>query len=429
MVLRRGRRPAGDGGAVAVVVVAFASVVFVFAAIIVDLGYARVVRRDAQNAADAAALAAANVLYSGTTPDFAAAVAAAETYAGRNFGTTDAAWTSCATSEPLTHQPAGHPCISFDSATAPANVRVVLPTRHVWSFFGGAVGYQGMDVTALAQAQVEHDPDPACAFCVLGVRQHELHNGNISVTGGDVWVNGSLQVGPNGAVGASGGTVHVDESVDYPNRLTDPKVLQDDTVQDPLSGLPVPPSDLGLLSAVPKLDPCTQGPGFYGGLVLAGGARCVLTPGLYVFTEPVVISGNADLVAEGVTLYFACGVLGVPSPCVSDPAPGFLDAAGTGTFTVTAPSSGPRKGLAVVYDRGNTATLSLRGNVLAGSGTRGTVYAPDATLDIRGSTCPVARSMIVVAGVRLAGNTSCITTTYTEADNVTILPESAGLVR
>ncbi len=55
------------------------------------------VRRHAQNAADAAALAAGNALYlSGTpTPDVAGAVAAAKGYAARNFGVTDADWATC----------------------------------------------------------------------------------------------------------------------------------------------------------------------------------------------------------------------------------------------------------------------------------------------------------------------------------------------
>ena len=160
----------GDRGAVAILVATFAIVMFGVGALIVDLGMARVTRRDAQNAADSAALAAANALYpSGTTPDFTGAVAAAKTFASANYGTTDGDWTGCTTTQNLTYTPAGvSPCISFDSATAPVNVRVIVPSRHVGTFFGGAVGYHGMDVSALAQARLNRDSRPTCVFCVLG---------------------------------------------------------------------------------------------------------------------------------------------------------------------------------------------------------------------------------------------------------------------
>lgn len=432
MVLTRRLTGADDRGAVAILVAVFSIVVFVFAALIVDLGFARSVRRDAQNAADASALAAANVLYpGGPTPDFAAAISSAKTYASANFGTTEGDWSACSTTEALAYQPAGTSCISFDSATAPRNVRVVLPPRAVGSFFGGVVGYGGADVGAVAQAQVTRDSRPICAFCVLGPTTHTVQNGHITMTDGDIWVNGSLDLGPQGGVTANNGTVHVDESVDRPNQVSDPKVIGDVTVEDPLSGMPVPPSDIGTLPVTPKLDPCTGGPGFYGAVSLTGNRECRLTAGLYVFTEPLAISGRADLLAnpaDGVTLYFACGVAGVRTSCASDPSPGRLDAGGTGRFVVTAPTAGPRKGLAIVYDRGNTSLLSMRGDVSGGSVT-GTVYAPDATLDMRGNGCGTTfRSLVVVKDLNFAGNPSCFTSTYGLADNVDVPPGNAGLV-
>src|SRR5205085_7867274 len=60
VLMRRRADGPGDRGAVAILVAVFAIVMFAVGALVVDLGVARVTRRDAQNAADSAALAAAN---------------------------------------------------------------------------------------------------------------------------------------------------------------------------------------------------------------------------------------------------------------------------------------------------------------------------------------------------------------------------------
>ena len=90
-----------DRGAVALLTGLLAVVLFGMAAFVVDLGVARDNRRQAQNTADAAALAAANALYATRAPnlnqpgDFAAAVDAAKSYAAKNYGTTASEWAGC----------------------------------------------------------------------------------------------------------------------------------------------------------------------------------------------------------------------------------------------------------------------------------------------------------------------------------------------
>src|SRR5215213_11026244 len=90
-----------ERGAVAVLTAVLAIVLFGIAALVVDLGVARDSRRQAQNTADAAALAAANALYATRAPnlnqpgDFDAAVEAAKSYAAENYGTTEAEWAAC----------------------------------------------------------------------------------------------------------------------------------------------------------------------------------------------------------------------------------------------------------------------------------------------------------------------------------------------
>ena len=66
-----------DEGAIAIVVAIFSLVAFGFAAVVVDLGYARTVKLRAQDAADSAALGGAAALFAGGgSPDFTAAAAA-----------------------------------------------------------------------------------------------------------------------------------------------------------------------------------------------------------------------------------------------------------------------------------------------------------------------------------------------------------------
>src|SRR6476659_1518572 len=87
-------RTSRETGAAAVITVILMSVVLVgLASIVAELGLARDTRRQAQNAADAAALAAGNSLI--TTGTISAAVAAAKNLAARNFGTSASAWSSC----------------------------------------------------------------------------------------------------------------------------------------------------------------------------------------------------------------------------------------------------------------------------------------------------------------------------------------------
>ena len=89
-----------------------------------------------------------------------------------NFGTTDADWASCSATPPTpkwTQGGSGTDCILFNNnANNPTKLQVVLPSKHVDSFFGGLVGYGGMDISARAQATIREDDVPGCALCVQG---------------------------------------------------------------------------------------------------------------------------------------------------------------------------------------------------------------------------------------------------------------------
>ena len=422
MVLSRLRPgPDGENGAVAIIVALFAIVMFGLASLVVDLGIARDTRRQAQNAADAAALAAAGALYTtGPTANFTAASAAARSYAAANFGTTSADWTTCSNDSPLAYAPVTS-CISFDSATAPTRVRVVVPGKFSPSAFGSIFGYSGMTVDALADAKLDNGSIPVCSFCVLGAGAHDLQNGNLVVQDGSLWINGSLGIGSNGQVSA--GTTYVGGTANPTSKVTGTLVQNSTAVTDPLSTMALP-STSGLLL---RSDPCSQGPGRYGPVTMSSGGTCTLSPGLYVFTDTLSIGGSKTFVADGVTLYFTCGSGGTQGTCSSDLTPGNLDQGGSGAFTLTAPASGATKGLAIVYERDNPAQLYLHGS---GNFTlSGTVYAPAATFVARGGSCITPQqTMVVVSDVQFSGNGSCFSSRYVPALNIDLPPSTPGLV-
>ena len=174
-----------ERGAVAVMVALVSTFLLVLAAMVVDLGLARDTDRQSQNAADASALAAGNVLYTTGGPCLAIpcipqAVAAAKSYAQTNFGVATSAWNSCTDPAPLAYVPlleAGS-CISFDSARATAQVRVVVPTRTVDTGLGVLAGVSSIDIRTAARATLDPGQLISCGLCVLGTGVHSIGNGD-----------------------------------------------------------------------------------------------------------------------------------------------------------------------------------------------------------------------------------------------------------
>ena len=404
MVLRRlqfklvGRRD--ERGAVAVMVALLMLVLVTCAALVVDLGMARDNRRQSQNASDAAALAAANVLFM-TGTDRVAAATAAKQYALANYNVQASDWSTCVDSTPLAVTAAGTSCISFD--TANTRVRVVTPIRKVGTIFGGVVGRSSIAVGSTAEARLGQSV--SCSLCFLG--PVDAGNADFSVFGGSIAVNGNVTAGPNsnwtalanGVVGTVNGGNFTPPAAPIP------------AFGDPLATtLTLPLSTTGLTT---RTDPCKTtalggGPGFYGSFSLPNSA-CVLQPGLYVISGTWDMKNNTLLTGVGVTLW-------VRSPS------GYLDFK-NGDVVLTAPSLGPLKDYAVIYDRDNTNPLSLQGNGV--TGITGIVYAPASKLDFNGNSCfGFSRGPVVVNGVIMAnGNQSCVVVSNPVDTTVTRTPQ------
>lgn len=421
-LIRRGR---DEHGAVALITaLTVSTVLMVLAALVVDLGLARETKQASQVSADASALAAGNALYlaSPTTPDFTAAVAAAKAYALANYGVTAGEWTTCTDSAPLTYRPGGTTCISFDSITKPTKVRVRMPVRASAVAFAGIVGVNNISVVTEARATLNGDGSQPCALCVLGPGNHNFQNGDATVAGGDIYLNGSVNVGANGLV-ASTGSIYVQTTATGPlaNYQPDP-ITNVPPITDPLAGLQLPPAAMAAL-AYKTGSPCTGapgggGPGIYQGVNLRN-STCALAPGLYVIRAGTWdLAGNASthLTGTGVTIYVTCSSGAVAVPCAANQAGGSIDSSGNGTLDIKAPTSGALAGLAIVYDRNNTSQLRLTGN--GSGGFTGSIYMKSGTLQMNGNGCSsVYNSMIVVGNVDMNGNPTCLNSQYTNTQN------------
>jgi hypothetical protein len=271
LVTRLRNRRTDEAGAVVVLVAAMTLIFFSIAALVVDLGQARVVRREAQAASDSSALAGMNAMYvAGTkTPDLAGAVAAAKSYAAKNYGVAESDWDACEDASPLTYVPdTTQPCISFDSPTEPTTIRVIAPLRTVELHFAAALGVDEVDVAAQAQASMRIGGESDCGLCVIGHSYHDFQNGDAYISGGNVAINGDVNIQNNGLV-STDGVISVEGNATGPldGYTPDPLTGQEPMV-DPLVNAPLPTAPYGGLSV--KTDPCgtggTHGPGIYGAI-------------------------------------------------------------------------------------------------------------------------------------------------------------------
>ena len=167
LVLTPTRRRAEDG-AVAVLAAIMFTVLFTVAALVVQFGFTRDVQQGSQNAADASALAAAYAITESSPAALSDAVSVAIAYAAKNFGTPASAWGSCTDPARLSHTTRRRAAVSFDSATAPTKVRVVIPLVETRTSVGVGAGVTSLTVSRAAEASVTPGPAMTCGLCFLG---------------------------------------------------------------------------------------------------------------------------------------------------------------------------------------------------------------------------------------------------------------------
>ncbi|GAA4103522.1 hypothetical protein GCM10023066_52370 [Nocardioides kongjuensis] len=395
------RRDASDErGVVAVLTALIAVVLLMTASLVIDLGLARDVRGQAQNAADASALAAGNVLYDAHgDAQLAVAIAAAQDYAAKNFDVPAAAWGGCKDPGHLTYAPASQ-CISFDDPDRPSRVRVRVPQRTVKTALAGLMGVSEMKIGAIATSTLDPGVVFKCSLCVLGEGTHTLGNGDATVTASSVHFNGSVSTGPNGIVEAIGDGNEITVENTATGNYDPPAEHVATKMGDPLGAMVLPTP-----AGTARTNPCTDGPGVYGSRSFGNNETCVLSPGLYVLTGTWDMGNNTVFRGTGVTLYVVCGTPTAPRFCATTgEAGGQFDASNGNELSLTAGALG-FSDLAIVYDRHNTSPVHVQGN--GQTNIYGSIYALSSTLYANGNSGNgVTSGSIVVNDLYMNGQLS-----------------------
>lgn len=436
-------RPRDERGLVAVVFAVTALVLLVVAALVVDLGLARDTRRQSQNAADASSLAAANRLYptsgactAGASPAvppcYQDAVNAAMTYATQNFQVPTADWATCTDPQHFYYQPGQSPCISFaddnllsTQPAQPTKVRVVVPVRKVQTGLGVLTGVTEISISARARAALTPGSARSCGLCLLGPGISGLGNGDVTVNGGSVHSNGTIDSGPNGHMNAGPAPNTISLSGTCPGNCSPTAIVGVAPIQDPYASILSLPPTAEMAGLSVNTNPCTQGPGKYGALSLPN-STCTLTPGLYVLTGTWTSGNNTVLKGiGGVTLYATCGTPAATTVCTSGQIGGRLDTK-NGDLQIVSPSSGTLKGYAIIYDRNNKAALNMQGN--GNSYVTGAIYAPKALLEFPGNSCvTVTNGPVIVESLYGNGNQGCVNMTSVVGANIPAPPNGMSL--
>ena len=255
----------------------------------------------------------------------------------------------------------------------------------------------------------------------MGNDYHDLQNGDAFISGGNVAINGDVNIQNNGLV-STDGIISVEGTATGPlDGYTPDPLTGQEPIIDPLASYPLPSAPYGGLTV--RTNPCasdsTGGPGIYGSYNFPTGVTCVLRPGLYVITGEWDFSGTSALDAmAGVTLYFTCGSPSNPGRC-NPPGQngGWLDAGGNGNIRITAPTSGPTQGLAIAYDRLNIRELEISG--VGSSYYSGTIYATSSTMRYDGNGCATTnQALIVVKNLEFNGSPACLKSNYNLNTNV-----------
>ena len=406
-----------DSGVIAVMVAAFSVVMFVLAALVVDLGIARETSRQAQTAADAAALAGAGELYADDgTLRADEAIDAVKEYVGANFGTSDSDWSACSAeldgwSASAGSASSGTSCIAFDSSSSPKKLRVVVPTKHTAALFGSLLGYTGSDIGASAEASAVSSAIPPCALCVLG--QLKAGSAAVSVTGG-----GSVHAGVGGEIKSDGFlSVAADGTIRYTGSANPPSGPQY-SPNPPVTNSGEPVRDSFLTRAMPSMsgvpdsgsDSVACGPGGVSSLtpgrykdITIKNDTCQLADGLYVITGTLHLQSDKSRIrGDSVTLYFPCGTRQSPSGCGAGSPGGRFDGGKNGDVQLGSPYFG---GFSVLYERGNTSDITLGEkdkDQVDSNSFGGAVYAKNASLVIKRGRFAVA-GQVVVGSAEIAG--------------------------
>lgn len=386
-------RPAARRGTVVVVVAVCLVAMLAAVALSLDGGIMMDKRRQAQCAADSAALAAANDLYKSW---FITSSAYGSQFQGLDpNGTARAA--ALAEAKANGYEDGVNGCTvtvnippqSGPFKNKPTHTEVIIShsqPRLFSKLFGSGddITYGARAVSrgrrgGISNAILVLSPDKKSALNAGG-------NGTITVTGAPIQVNstdseamiangGGSLTAPQFLVGGSPGY-----TTPGGGSFTGTIVPNSEPIPDPLAYLPPPNYNSLIVRRTNKLQHSGNGtdtllPGIYQGGISITGGTVILSPGIYYMDGGgFSLGGSGNLFGEGVMIYNA-------PQSNSDT----ISIAGQGTVVLSPMLTGPYQGILIFQDRTSTAPVSVSGSSGAIMTITGTFYCASAPLNVSGN--------------------------------------------
>ncbi len=376
--------------------------VFGFIGLAIDIGQVRLVQRQLQAKADAAALAGAlEVGACGAIPDCATMQAAAKSAITENGVAAGTFLQNCAVSAAsgvlvtLNNPPCAAGSIAADPNYGNASYVEAVATKLQPTYFASVLGIPSLNVVARAEAAARSpsaciwslDPSGANAFTVAVLAQ--VYSPNCGIV-----VESSSSAGMSCSLLASVTASQIQVVGNYFSLLCfispNPVMIKTPNPADPLAWLPTPTIPAcGLSVATPYTgatntvnvllgQTVTFNPGSYcGGINIALGGNATFNPGTYVLKSTngsagLTINCLATVSGSGVTFYN----YGPNSPINM-----VFTSLLSGGVNLTAPTSGTYSGILFFQDPGNTRTSTIIGATSWNTVLEGAYYFPSATVN------------------------------------------------
>jgi hypothetical protein len=411
-----------DGQSVVVVAVFLCVVGLGFIGFALDTGNLMREKRMAQSAADAAAVAAAEEVYSGNSANKQTIANAVAKLNG--FDTT------------LATNPA---TVTFPTPTGsfPGAIAVTV-SKPIQTFFLGAFSSRFATQVVSATGTAGGGQISQTCVCLDGTSGQTLtmsNNATLNASGCGVIDNSSS----SSSVGLTGGsTLNAISMGLWSTTWTSGSNVNNGASTGSTTIVEPAPRCTATLPAAPTYSSCVADPGGSNGTFTFGPASssgticyqnltvgannsiCTLNPGIYVITGTLHFesgnSGHSNLGGNGVLFYLA----GNANVVIDNGANLNLVAGNSAQLGGgTAPDLGVYDGIAIYQASGNTSALSIQGG--SSSYINGALYAPSATISLaNGSSMTYPIGGIVASSLNMAGGGTLNVTNDTSEGSLTI---------
>jgi hypothetical protein len=291
------------------------------------------------------------------------------------------------------------PVANITSANYWVRVQIVQQNRLT---FGAMTGMQWLNAGETAVAAAVNMMPLNCVVALDASASSAIDLiGHVNLTTTDCGVavnsNSSTALATNGNTILSASSISVVGGTDTSGSVSPTPVTGIEPFPDPLEGVPAPTVPSGCSHPTPTTANgiTTYYPGNYcGGLSFGGGANAAFSPGTYFLISGLSISGNATLTGSGVTFYNTFNS--------TYPYQG-ISMAGTGSVTLSAPTSGSFEGMLFFEDRNapTGASSSIKGN--SSLNLTGAIYLPKDALTFSGNASS-QQVMLVADTISMNGN-------------------------